>query len=179
MNKSNYGNDKGFTLVELMVVVAIIGILSAVAIPQFQTYQAKSRTAEAKIQLSALYQAEISLMSDYDNFGSCLAFAGFTRPAGQYYYAIGFTTDVDTTNAYIRANGGVNCLDTQASSFAATKQVGGVVTPVSSMPASTLTANTFTACAAGAVDSGNTAAGTVSQFTVNQDKTFTNPTRGY
>ena len=42
--------EKGFTLVELMVVVAIIGLLSAVAIPNFQKYQARSKTSEAKTE---------------------------------------------------------------------------------------------------------------------------------
>ena len=45
------GRQSGFTLVELMVVVAIIGLLSAVAIPNFKKYQAKSKISEAKLQL--------------------------------------------------------------------------------------------------------------------------------
>jgi type IV pilus assembly protein PilA len=42
---------KGFTLIELMIVVAIIGILAAVAIPAFMDYMKKSKTTEAPIQL--------------------------------------------------------------------------------------------------------------------------------
>ena len=48
---NRFFNDTGMSLVELMIVVAIIGILSSVAIPNFKKYQAKSKTSEAKLQL--------------------------------------------------------------------------------------------------------------------------------
>lgn len=89
----------GFTLVELMVVVAIIGLLSAVAIPNFRKYQAKAKMSEAKLQLSSVYTAETAFFSDYNIYHNCLAYMGYNpqREVLNRYYAIGFNaaTDID------------------------------------------------------------------------------------
>ena len=59
---------KGFTLIELMIVVAIIGILAAIAIPNFLRYQLRSKTAEAKTNLGAIRTSMTSFRGDFDNY---------------------------------------------------------------------------------------------------------------
>lgn len=93
--KKMVSNQKGFTLVELMVVVAIIGILAAIAVPNFRKYQAKAKTGEATLALASLYTGEQSVMLATDTYVACVAALALERPL-QGYYTVGFISTANT-----------------------------------------------------------------------------------
>jgi type IV pilus assembly protein PilA len=65
MSKLIRKSNKGFTLIELMIVVAIIGILAAIAIPNFLRFQLKAKSAEGKVNIAAIRTAEESYLAEF------------------------------------------------------------------------------------------------------------------
>lgn len=63
--------QKGFTLIELMIVIAIIGILAAIAIPQFVTYRQKGYNTQAKGELKSFYTACQAYFADKPTVTDC------------------------------------------------------------------------------------------------------------
>ena len=72
--------QKGFTLIELMIVVAIIGILAAVALPAYQDYTIRARMSEVILAMSA---CRTSITEVYQSGGSAPGVNGWQRPASQ------------------------------------------------------------------------------------------------
>jgi len=86
-----------FTLIELMIVVAIILFLVKLGIPAYQGYYAKARQTEAALNLSALYTAEQTYQLEHGTFTDNLQAAGwspkgYSSTAPQNYYTYGFNT---------------------------------------------------------------------------------------
>ena len=101
----------GFTLVELMVVVAIIGILAAIAIPNYQRYQARSRQSEAKVALSSVYTAEQGFFAENSTFTLCLKRIGVGGDSVQKrYYVFGFGLGLGSDPGDCGPTGAQSCL---------------------------------------------------------------------
>ena len=85
--------QKGFTLIELMIVVAIIGILAAIAIPNFIKFQARSKQSEAKANLKAIFTAQKAFFQEKDRFSSLTGEVGFEPERNnRYAYFLDGTT---------------------------------------------------------------------------------------
>jgi len=93
--------QKGFTLIELMIVIAIIGILAAIAIPQFVSYRQKGYNSKAKGELKSLYTACQAYIVDTPTAANCdfTSVAQWFTPSSDVTITItGFPTLAGTTS---------------------------------------------------------------------------------
>jgi len=70
LQKLRKNNQKGFTLIELMIVIAIIGILAAIAIPNFLAYRTKGQDSAAQSEAKNFYNAAMAYFADTSTTGS-------------------------------------------------------------------------------------------------------------
>jgi type IV pilus assembly protein PilA len=93
--------QKGFTLIELMIVIAIIGILAAIAIPQFVSYRQKGYNTKAKGELKSFYTACQAYLADVPTGADCAlttVAAWFTPSTDVTITPAGFPTMNGTTS---------------------------------------------------------------------------------
>lgn len=174
--------QKGFSLVELMVVVAIIGLLATIGIPQYARFQGKSRTVEARANLAALYVAEKAFSVEWEGFTVDLKSIGFSGTGRDLRYVIGFASGVPCAPypANAPAEDINNCQSVATGVFDGTAMWNATIaTPgvlSAELGASTCTSTSFTALAVGDPRNTPTAlvAGSSDTWQINQNKSLTN-----
>ena len=87
---------KGFTLIELAVVIAIISILALLAVPTFLEREARARQVEARTNLRALYNAEKAYFAETNSFTTFIKRVGFNlERSNRYQYNLDTTYNPD------------------------------------------------------------------------------------
>ena len=86
-------NNKGLSLIEIMVAVALTSILAGVAIPSYRSYTYESKTAEARTTLSQIYMAEKAFELRWRFYANDLLVIG-VFPDGPLLYNAGFRADI-------------------------------------------------------------------------------------
>jgi type IV pilus assembly protein PilA len=93
----------GFSIVEMMIVVAIIAVLAAVAIPNYLTYQNRCRQSEARVLLSGLYTSEVTYFSEHTYYAGSFQEINF-RPVSEPKYYKNWYLDISNDYSHFIAS---------------------------------------------------------------------------
>jgi type IV pilus assembly protein PilE len=97
-------NESGFTLIELMIVVAIVGILAAIAMPSYSAFLKKSKTTEAKTTLGTLATMEEAYRAEHDTYATVTFDLGFSNTGTTYFVPPTISATQNAFTAQVQGN---------------------------------------------------------------------------
>jgi type IV pilus assembly protein PilE len=122
-----HAHARGFTLIELMIVVAIVAIIAAVALPAYFGSVRKSRRADAITALSQIAQAQERWRANNTTYTTVLTSAGLNVPnPSSGYYTLGVSGASGTGYTATATAAGAQLADTQCSSLTLTMAAGTI-----------------------------------------------------
>ena len=133
----NTRKQHGFTLIELMIVVAIIGILAAIALPAYQDYTARSQMSEALTLASGARTAVTEVFDQTGAFPTSNTLAGLAQPqsiTGTYVASVSVGAD-GVIRATMKATGIAAGIQSETLSLTPTDRGGSIEWQCSGSPA--------------------------------------------
>jgi type IV pilus assembly protein PilA len=166
---------KGFTLIELMIVVAIIGILAAIAIPNFLRFQAKSRTTEARTNLGAIFTGQTAYFGEANTYGTFANIGWGPTGTPRYQYAMGVNVTIGAPTAPGQVGAdltGDGVIPTWSGNLNGATDNGAAAVPAAPDNVAMPSNSGFIAGAAGNIDNDNT--DVLDAWTINENRVLIN-----
>lgn len=172
----------GFTLIELMITIGIVGILVRIAVTNYNRVMGKSHNAEAKLALATTYMGEKNFYAQHSYYVQGMKDIAYTPEGTTRFYTIGWTavSQSGTLTSYLDAATGATILTGTTASWARVNYpatyTSCTLATLSSTPGSaTVAGQTFSIVATGQIVNAATNCDT---WTINDSKTLSNTTIG-
>lgn len=178
--KTPFGRSCGFTLIELLIVLGVIGVLVAVAVPNYFSFQCRSKQSEAKTALGSIFTSEKSFFGEHNTFSTDIVSLGWL-PDGSPHYLFGFAVAAPASVAGLSDHDGTRNTTARPEvvgdpfRYSTAKMVSLAGDPLTEadLPPTSLDAQSFRVGAAGDIGPDGTV--TLDHWTINQDRQLSTP----